>query len=75
MRTRKLRADRRTGGQWLRSWGELVSTLRRVAGMPDYQRHLAHLRDCHPDAAIPTEREYFEQFLQLKSGGSGGRCC
>ena len=31
--------------------------IKRVAGMPDYEAYVAHLRDAHPDCAIPTERE------------------
>ncbi|HKV74239.1 MAG TPA: YbdD/YjiX family protein [Gemmatimonadales bacterium] len=49
--------------------------IRKIAGMPDYEAHLKHLRTCHPDAATPTEREYFDQFLRTKSGNSGSRCC
>ena len=64
-----------TGGQWFRLPVGWVSVIRKIAGMPDYEAHLKHLRTCHPDAATPTEREYFDQFLRTKSGNSGSRCC
>jgi uncharacterized short protein YbdD (DUF466 family) len=49
--------------------------LRRVAGMPDYQRHLEHLRRCHPERPIPTERQYFEQYLEGRYQDGPTRCC
>jgi uncharacterized short protein YbdD (DUF466 family) len=63
------------GGQWLRFGRGFVSVLRRIAGMPDYEAHVTHLRACHPDIAVPTERQYFDQFVRAKSGGAGSRCC
>jgi uncharacterized short protein YbdD (DUF466 family) len=49
--------------------------LRRIAGMPDYQRHIGHLQRCHPDRAIPTEREYYEEFLATRYQDGPTRCC
>ncbi|MEO8031757.1 MAG: YbdD/YjiX family protein [Gemmatimonadota bacterium] len=69
------RGGRGAAGQWFRVARELVTAVRRIVGMPDYEAHVAHLRACHPAAAIPTEREYFERFLLQKSTGSGSRCC
>jgi uncharacterized short protein YbdD (DUF466 family) len=49
--------------------------LRRIAGMPDYERHIEHLRRCHPEQPIPTERQYFEQFLESRYHDGPTRCC
>jgi uncharacterized short protein YbdD (DUF466 family) len=38
----------------------LLSAVRRIAGMPDYAAHLEHLRRCHPDRTLPSEREFYE---------------
>ena len=43
--------------------------------MPDYQTYLAHLRLRHPDWPIPSEREYFELYLQARYGDGPTRCC
>jgi uncharacterized short protein YbdD (DUF466 family) len=51
------------------------STLRRIAGMPDYAAHVEHLRRRHPGRAIPTEREYFEQYVAARYGDGPTRCC
>jgi uncharacterized short protein YbdD (DUF466 family) len=49
--------------------------LRRIAGMPDYEAHIEHLRRCHPNYPIPTERQYFEQFLESRYHDGPTRCC
>jgi uncharacterized short protein YbdD (DUF466 family) len=54
---------------------ELLRTLRRVMGMPDYEAHLEHLRRCHPDRPAPSEREYFDQFVRTRYGDGPTRCC
>jgi uncharacterized short protein YbdD (DUF466 family) len=56
-------------------WTQVMDTVRRVAGMPDYAAHLEHLRRCHPDRPVPTEREFFEQYLQGRYGDAPTRCC
>jgi uncharacterized short protein YbdD (DUF466 family) len=53
----------------------LVRTLRRVMGMPDYQAHLEHLRRCHPDQSLPTEREFFDEFVRTRYADGPTRCC
>jgi uncharacterized short protein YbdD (DUF466 family) len=49
--------------------------LRKIAGMPDYAAHVEHLRSAHPDRVVPTERQYFEEYLQARYGGTPTRCC
>jgi len=66
-------ADRRTG---LSSrLQEFVSMLRQVTGMPDYQAFLEHLRRHHPECQIPSEREYFTQYIESRYGNGPSRCC
>jgi uncharacterized short protein YbdD (DUF466 family) len=50
-------------------------TIRRVAGMPDYAGHVEHLRHYHPDCPIPSEREYFDEFVRSRYGDGPTRCC
>ena len=52
-----------------------VRTLRRVVGMPDYQAHLEHLRRRHPDRPLPSEREFFDQFVRTRYSDGPTRCC
>ncbi|MES2305691.1 MAG: YbdD/YjiX family protein [Gemmatimonadota bacterium] len=53
----------------------LLATVRRVFGMPDYAAHLEHLRIAHPGCPVPSEREYFDAFLQGRYREGASRCC
>lgn len=53
----------------------LLSVLRHIAGMPDYAAHVEHLQRCHPEKAIPTERQYYDEFIRSRYGDSPTRCC
>jgi len=69
----RVKADRWTVfSAWLR---DALRTLRRVAGMPDYPAYLEHLRRCHPDRPVPTEREFFTLYTQSRYGAGPTRCC
>ena len=52
-----------------------MTALRRIVGMPDYEAYLRHLRECHPDSALPSEREYFDLYLAGRYGNGFSRCC
>lgn len=49
--------------------------LRGIAGMPDYRAYVEHLHRCHPDRPVPSEREYFEQYVAARYGDGPTRCC
>ncbi|HJR35366.1 MAG TPA: YbdD/YjiX family protein [Gemmatimonadales bacterium] len=49
--------------------------LKRVCGMPDYQGYLAHMREKHGGCTVLSEREYFEQHMQVRYGSGVSRCC
>jgi uncharacterized short protein YbdD (DUF466 family) len=53
----------------------LLGALRKVAGMPDYTAHLDHLRRCHPGQPVPTERQFYEEFIRTRYGDGPTRCC
>jgi uncharacterized short protein YbdD (DUF466 family) len=46
-----------------------------MAGMPDYAEHLEHLRHSHPGRPIPTEREFYEEFVRNRYEDGPTRCC
>jgi uncharacterized short protein YbdD (DUF466 family) len=65
-------------GSWVVGRGPLrrvARVIRRIAGMPDYEAYVEHLRTCHPERQIPTEREYLDEFLKRKYDGGPNRCC
>ena len=49
--------------------------LRRIAGMPDYEAYVTHLRQCHPELALPTERQFYEDFIRARYESGTSRCC
>ena len=53
----------------------LMTALRRIVGMPDYTAYLAHLRAAHPERPVPTERQYFDEYLKGRYEAGPTRCC
>ena len=53
----------------------VISAVRRIAGMPDYSAHLEHLRRCHPDQPVPTQRQFYDEFTRARYGDGPTRCC
>ncbi|MBA2459972.1 MAG: YbdD/YjiX family protein [Gemmatimonadales bacterium] len=66
------RADEQAGGRAV-AW--IARFLRQLAGMPDYAAHLEHLRRCHPERGVPSEREFFEDYLRSRYAEGPTRCC
>jgi uncharacterized short protein YbdD (DUF466 family) len=65
-------AGRRVG------WSILIrvaSAVRRIAGMPDYEAHVVHMRHCHPEQPVPSAREYYTEFLRSRYEDGPTRCC
>ena len=65
--------ERGNVGMFLRS--RVPTFLRRIAGMPDYAAHVDHLRCCHPGQPIPSERQFYEEFLKTRYADGPTRCC
>ena len=52
-----------------------AAVVRRVVGVPDYDRYVSHVRERHPDVT-PMSREEFERVrLEDKYSRPGQRCC
>ena len=58
-----------------RRLSRLLATLRQVAGMPDYERYLAHMAERHPDCRPVSERDFFDQYINARYGNGASRCC
>jgi uncharacterized short protein YbdD (DUF466 family) len=54
---------------------KLLGALRQIAGMPDYAAHVEHLRRCHPETPMPSEREFYADFVRARYGDGPTRCC
>jgi uncharacterized short protein YbdD (DUF466 family) len=69
---------RRSGGQVdgrTTAKQRLLSMISQVVGMPDYPAHVEHLRRCHPEQPVPTERQFYEEFVRARYGDGPTRCC
>jgi uncharacterized short protein YbdD (DUF466 family) len=55
--------------------GALLAQLKRVFGMPDYAAYVAHVRAHHPDCPVPTEREFYDEYIRTRYADGPTRCC
>ncbi len=58
-----------------RLWHVLAAAARRIAGIPDYDAYVAHLKSHHPGQAIPAEADFFAARQAARYRAGGGRCC
>ena len=65
--------ERRTGDR--STLRRAIATLRRIVGMPDYETYVAHLQQKHPGCAVPSEQEFFDQYVTARYSGGPTRCC
>ena len=49
--------------------------VRRIIGVPDYERYVAHVRAHHPGTEPMTETEFIQQRLTDRYSRPGTRCC
>jgi uncharacterized short protein YbdD (DUF466 family) len=52
-----------------------ANVVRRIIGVPDYDRYVAHARTHHPGCALMTREEFIQQRLVDKYSRPGSRCC
>lgn len=62
-------------GQGSGMLARIGSTLRRIAGMPDYRGYLAHMAERHPGCEVWSERKFFDEFVNARYGNGASRCC
>lgn len=68
-------AARAALGRWTALRVRVARLLRRIAGMPDYEAYLAHLRSAHPGCPVPSARRFYEDYLRARYGDGPTRCC
>ena len=54
---------------------DLRENYRRVFGIPDYERYLAHAALRHPGQPVLSRRAFCAQAIEHKYGNRGARCC
>ena len=53
----------------------VLTGLRQVFGIPDYDRYLAHMAAYHAGEPVLTRRDFFARTIDRKYSRSGPRCC
>jgi uncharacterized short protein YbdD (DUF466 family) len=75
-RERPPHGERLTPSQRLaRFVAPVARALRAIAGVPDYDRYVAHMRRRHPGVAILSRAELFTTRQRERFERPGGRCC
>ena len=53
----------------------IATVVRRIIGVPDYDRYAAHARRCHPDQPVLSRDEFTRQRMVERYSKPGARCC
>lgn len=56
-------------------WKKAAQTARLCCGVPDYDAYVRHLREHHPERAVPDYKAFFRERQEARYKGTGGRCC
>ena len=60
----------------VRGWASSIRWyLTTLMGDRAYETYVGHCRAQHPDAAIPTEREFWRDRMAAQDANPGARCC
>ena len=54
---------------------DVQQACRQIFGIPDYDRYLEHAAVTHPGQPLMSKREFFEQAIDRRYGGSRAGCC
>lgn len=53
----------------------IAAVVRRIVGVPDYDRYVAHVRRCHPGTVPMTRKDFERSRLEDRYSRPGQRCC
>jgi uncharacterized short protein YbdD (DUF466 family) len=53
----------------------VAKVVRRIIGVPDYDRYVAHVHSHHPGETPMCRRDFEKQRILDKYSRPGGRCC
>ncbi|MFE5318730.1 YbdD/YjiX family protein [Paenibacillus sp. NPDC056579] len=49
-----------------------------LVGVPNYERYVEHMKECHPGEPIPSREQFFREAQDARYNAKGGkvsRCC
>jgi uncharacterized short protein YbdD (DUF466 family) len=53
----------------------VLAAIRRILGVPDYERYVAHVRERHPDEPVLSRDAFMRERLAARYERPGARCC
>ncbi|SFK57788.1 Uncharacterized short protein YbdD, DUF466 family [Sphingomonas sp. NFR04] len=56
-------------------WTRTCEAIGLIAGVPSYERYLAHMAACHPDQPPQSRAAFFAARQRERYGRGKGRCC
>lgn len=54
---------------------QAVTVIRRIIGVPDYDRYVAHVRERHPTETPMSRAEFERRWQEDRYNRPGTRCC
>lgn len=69
MTTRELVAETRSRVE------RVANVVRRIIGVPDYDRYVSHLRAHHPEVVPMCRKDFEQQRITDRYSRPGARCC
>jgi uncharacterized short protein YbdD (DUF466 family) len=56
-------------------WKKTAAVVRRIIGVPDYDRYVRHMEKHHPDCALMSRDAFMLERTTAKYTTPGSRCC
>ena len=54
---------------------KVAKVVRTIIGVPDYERYVEHVRECHPDRTPMSRDEFAKSRMDARYNQPGNRCC
>ena len=54
---------------------KVAKVVRTIIGVPDYDRYVAHVKECHPGQPPMTRDEFAKSRMEARYNQPGNRCC
>lgn len=53
----------------------VAKVVRTIIGVPDYERYVAHVKECHPGQVAMSREEFAKNRMEARYNQPGNRCC
>ena len=57
------------------AWTRVTQTARALCGLPDYDAHVAHCREHHPERTPPSRADFYREREAARYARGRNRCC